>query len=61
MDTGERLTITREPTRDVFTGMPETSPDDIVTVVKVRMREKTDQEKAKRQIIGIDNPEDMLT
>lgn len=48
LTTGQPLTITHEPTRDVITGLPETAPDELATVVRIRSRRKTDAEHETR-------------
>lgn len=39
LDTGEKLTVRNEPTRDVIEGLPPRSPDPLAATVKVRFRE----------------------
>ncbi len=56
MDTGQTLEIVREPTRDIIQGLPSTSPDDLVAVVKLKTRKATEQEIAQRQVIGLRHP-----
>jgi hypothetical protein len=45
---GQPLTISHEPTRDVIAGLPETAPDELATVVRIRSRRKTDAEHETR-------------
>jgi hypothetical protein len=56
MDTGRKLKITHEPTRDVISGLPKKSPDPIACVVKIKTCPKTSAEIRQRQWIGIDDP-----
>ena len=60
LDTGKSLTISHEPTRDIIKGLPEKAPDDIATVVKVKIRGKTDAEKKERSTIALDDPDSIL-
>ena len=57
LDTGERLKIIREPTRDIIKGLPKKAPDPIAPVVKITMRPKTPAEKRRRAWIALDDPE----
>lgn len=38
LDTGEKVKITHRPTCDVFSGLPAKSPDDICSVLKVKVK-----------------------
>jgi|GEM_PF-2496848 len=38
------LAISHEPTRDVIAGLPETAPDELATILRIRSRQKTDAE-----------------
>lgn len=60
LDTGRPLDITHEPTRDIITGLPAEAPDDIATVLKVKIRNKTEAEQRERTLIALDNPESIL-
>ena len=60
LDTGTRLDISHEPTRDVIAGMPADPPDDIAAVVKLKIRGKTDEEKRARGSIALDDPDSVL-
>jgi alpha-L-fucosidase len=52
MGTGESLKIEHEATRDIIHGLPEASADDLISVVKITIRAKTDAEKQNRRHIG---------
>ena len=56
LDTGERLAVTHEPTRDIISGLPANPPDDIATVVKLEVRSKTDAERKGRGTIALADP-----
>jgi alpha-L-fucosidase len=58
LDTGKRLEIVHEPTRDIIRGLPAKAPDPIAPVVKISIRPKTPAEKKQRRFIGLDDPED---
>ena len=58
LTTGKPLKIIHEPTRDIFRGLPEKSPDPISAVVKIVTRPATEEEKRSREVIGLDDPED---
>jgi alpha-L-fucosidase len=60
VETGARLKIVHEPTRDVFLGLPRRAPDPIATVIKIATRPKTDAERAQRASIGLDDPESLF-
>jgi alpha-L-fucosidase len=57
LDTGKRLDIVHEPARDVIRGLPRHSPDEIAAVVKIAIREKTDEEKRERRTIALADPD----
>ena len=57
LDTGQRLHITHEPTRDIIRGLPRKAPDPITSVVKIATRPKTAAEKRERGCIGVEDPE----
>ncbi len=57
LDTGQKLKIIHEPTRDIIRGLPKKSPDPIAAVIKFSTRPKTAAEKRKRKGIGLDDPE----
>lgn len=57
LDTGERLKIIHEPTRDIIRGLPKKAPDPIATVVKIAVRPKTAAGKKQRISIGLEDPE----
>ena len=56
LDTGERLNVTHEPTRDIVSGLPVVPPDDIATVVKLEIRQKTEAERNARGCIALADP-----
>lgn len=58
--TGQKLELTHEPTRDIVRGLPRRAPDDIATVLKVAIREKTPAEKKERKTIGVADPDAAL-
>ena len=60
LDTGKELKIIHEPTRDIITGLPRRSPDDITTVVKLIIRYKRQSEQNEKRIIALDDPESIL-
>ncbi len=60
LDTGKRLKITHEPTRDIISGLPEKPPDPIATVVKLKRRPATREERRQRKIIGLPDPDAIL-
>ena len=60
IDTGEKLEITHEPTRDTIKGLPEIPPDDISTVVKLKIRNKTEEEKNERAAVALDESDSIL-
>ena len=57
LDTGKTLKLRHEPTRDVITGLPARKPDPIAPVVELRIRPRTLAEAARRQLIGVADPE----
>ena len=57
LDTGRRLEITHEPTRDIISGLPKRPPDEIATVLKIKMRRKTGNEQKGRRAIALNNIE----
>ncbi len=59
-DTGEKLQVTHEPTRDVISGLPARSPDPIASVVKLKIKPKTPKQLAARREIGVADPEAAL-
>jgi alpha-L-fucosidase len=61
LDTGRRLRIRHEPTRDVLSGLPPHTPDPIAAVVKIAIRPKTKAEMARRALLGVVEPESMST
>ena len=60
LGTNQALEITHEPTRDIITGLPNDAPDDIATVIKVSIREKTEAEKSERATIALEDPDSIL-
>ena len=56
LDTGERLGIVHEPERDLIAGLPAVPPDDIATVVEIKVREKTEVERKEAGLIAVDAP-----
>ena len=56
LDTGTELSVTHEPTRDIISGLPPVSPDEIAAVVKLKVRVKTDAERAARGSIAKADP-----
>ncbi len=60
LTTGKQLKIIHEPTRDIISGLPKSSPDKIITVVKVKVRHKTRNEQETRGTIALDNPDSGL-
>jgi len=60
MDTGEKLEIIHEPTRDIIRGLPRKAPDPLASVVKIRTRSKNDAERKRQRFIGLDDPEGLL-
>ena len=57
IDTGRKLDIVHEPTRDILHGLPPGAPDDLVAVVRVETRPATECERDERAIIGVEDPE----
>ena len=45
LDTAQRLRIVHEPARDLIVGLPAVPPDDIATVIEIKVREKTEVER----------------
>ena len=60
LDTGKKLQIIHEPTRDVISAMPKRSPDPLACVVKIKVRKKTRAEVNKQQYVGLANPDELL-
>jgi len=56
LDTGRRLRITHEPTRDVISGLPRRAPDPIAAVVRLKVRARTAAEAGRRRVIGVAEP-----
>lgn len=54
LTTGERLKIIHEPTRDIIKGLPKESPNNIITVVKLKTRYKTRKEQKAKRTIALD-------
>ena len=57
LTTGKKLEIIHEPTRDIIRGLPAKSPDPMFPVVKIKFRERTQEEIKAKRWIGLDNPE----
>jgi len=53
LDTGKALKIRHEPTRDMISGLPAKSPDNICSVVKVKFRKATAAERKKRKLVHL--------
>ena len=56
LDTGDRLKIDHQPTRDIISGLPQHARDKIATVVKIKIRQKTaSQKRAARtvELVGL--------
>ena len=60
LDTGAKLGLVHEPTRDLLTGLPRRAPDDIATVLKIAVRNKTEAEKRERRTIALADPDAAL-
>jgi alpha-L-fucosidase len=56
LDTGARLEVAHEATRDIVSGLPTASPDDLIAVIKLHTRPATDAEIASRQMVGLGSP-----
>ena len=54
LDTGRKLRIVREPTRDVLVGLPLKPPDPIAAVIRIKVRRKSRQERRARRSVAID-------
>ena len=52
LNTGERLEVFHEATRDIIRGLPAKSPDPIAPVVKLSTRPPTDAERRRRRSIA---------
>ena len=57
LTTAQPLSIAHEPSRDIIRGLPETPPDDLMTVVRVKIRPKTDEEHRSSRSIGVEDPD----
>ena len=60
LTTGRQLEIIHKPTLDIIKGFPKKSPDNIVTVVKLKTRYKTRKEQKARRTIALDNPDSVI-
>ena len=60
MDTGRRLEIRHEATRDVIEGLPERSPDPIGPVIRIRTRPKSAAQRRAARHIGLADPDAIL-
>ncbi len=50
LDTGQKLQIKHEATRDIISGLPKAPPDKIATVIKIKIKPESKAQKATRKI-----------
>ena len=56
LTTRKKLKIIHQPTRDIITGLPKKSPDTLVTVIRIKIRQNTRKEQKVKRIIALNNP-----
>jgi hypothetical protein len=56
LDTGRKLKITHEPTRDIISGLPRRPSDPIAPVVRISIRPRTVGQTSRRASIGVADP-----
>ncbi|MDY6914354.1 MAG: alpha-L-fucosidase [Planctomycetota bacterium] len=57
LDTGDRLEIVHEATRDIIRGLPKKPPDSIAAVIKIKARQKTAAEQNEKRTVALDDPD----